>query len=147
MKRQSIVLLALAVAGLVVAASALAGAQQSAKPAKAATVLIRHQLHNCHAWSVNGGSYAAVHSLTLARGGTITFTNNDVMPQGLVKLSGAPVLFAGNQALNKPGAVVRVTFSKTGSYVFGTKPGEDYTKGVKTIGEDNVLRLVVTVSS
>jgi plastocyanin len=146
MKRQAIVLLALAVAGLVVAASAIAGAQQSAKPAKAATVLIRHQMHGCHSWSVNGGSYAAVHTLALAKGGTVTFTNNDVMPQGLVKLAGAPVLFAGNKALNKPGAVVRVTFSKAGSYVFGTKPGEDYTKGVMTMGPDNVLRLVVTVS-
>ena len=146
MKRQSIMLLALAVVGLVVAASALAGAQQSAKPARVATVLIRHQLQHCHAWSANGGSYAAVHSLALAKGGTVTFTNNDVMPQGLVKLAGAPVLFAGNKALNKPGAVVRVTFLKAGSYVFGTKSGEDYLKGVKTIGADNVLRLVVTVS-
>ena len=146
MKRQSIVLIALAVAGLVVAGSAISGVQQSAKPAKTGSVLIRHQLRGCHAWSANGGPFAATRSLTLAKGGTVTFTNNDVMPQGLVEIAGAPVVFAGNKALNKPGAVVRVTFSKLGRYVFGTKPGEDYTKGIKTIGEDNVLRLVVTVS-
>lgn len=146
MKRQSIMLLALAVAGLVVAASAIAGAQQSAKPAKTGSVLIRHELHGCHSWSANHAAYRALQSLTLAKGGTVTFTNNDVMPQRLVKLAGAPVLFAGNKALNKPGAVLRVTFSKAGRYVFGTKPGEDYSKGIKTIGEDNVLKLVVTVS-
>jgi hypothetical protein len=31
------------------------------------------------------------------------------------------------------------------TYIFTTKAGEDYMKGVKTSGEDNILRLVVTV--
>jgi hypothetical protein len=62
------------------------------------------------------------------------------------ELSGRAVVYVGNGALSKPGAVVHVTFTKPGRYVFGTKPGEDYMKGVKTIGEDNVLKLVVTVS-
>jgi plastocyanin len=145
MKRLTITFSALAVAGLV-AASAVAATQQGATPAKAASVLIRHQLHGCHAWSLDGGAFAASHSLSLRAGGTITFTNNDVMAQRLVELSGRTVLYAGNKALNKPGAVVRVTFTKPGRYVFGTKPGEDYMQGVKTIGEDNVLKLVVTVS-
>ena len=43
------------------------------------------------------------------------------------------------------GAHTRVVLSKPGTYVFGTKAGEDYTKGVVTKGEDNVLRLVVSV--
>ena len=146
MKRQSIALLALAVLGLVVAGSALAGARHTTKAPKAASVVIRHQLHHCHAWSLNGGAYAASQSVTLAKGGTITFTNNDVMPQPLVKLGGGAVLYAGNKALNKPSSVVRVTFTKSGRYVFGTKPGEDYMKGVNTIGDDNVLKLVVMVS-
>jgi hypothetical protein len=37
-------------------------------------------------------------------------------------------------------------FSKPGTYVFGTKPGEDYMKGVVTTGNDNVLRMKVQVS-
>jgi plastocyanin len=78
-------------------------------------------------------------------GGTVTFTNNDVMPQPLVELSGGAVHYAGNKALNKPASQVHVTFSKSGRYVFGTKPGEDYMKGIKTVGADNVLKLVVTV--
>jgi plastocyanin len=145
MKRLTITFSALAVAGLV-AASAVAATQKGATPAKAASVLIRHQLHGCHAWSLNGGAFGASHSLTLKAGGVVTFTNNDVMPQRLVELSGRAVVYVGNRALSKPGAVVHVTFTKPGRYVFGTKPGEDYMKGVKTIGEDNVLKLVVTVS-
>ena len=39
-----------------------------------------------------------------------------------------------------------VTFKRAGVYRFTTKPGEDYMKGIKTIGPDNVLRLTVTVT-
>jgi plastocyanin len=145
MKRLTITISALAVAGLV-AASAVAATQQGATAAKTATVVIRHQLHGCHAWSLNGGAYGVSHSLALKTGGVVTFTNNDVMPQRLVERSGQTVVYVGNRALSKPGAVVRVTFTKPGRYVFGTKPGEDYMQGIKTIGEDNVLKLVVTVS-
>ena len=145
MKRFTITFSALAVAG-VVAASAVAATQQGAMSAKTATVLIRHQLHGCHAWSVNGGAFAPSRSLVLKTGGVVTFTNNDVMPQRLVERSGRTVLYAGNKALSKPGSVVRATLTKPGRYVFGTKPGEDYTRGVKTTGTDNVLKLVVTVS-
>jgi hypothetical protein len=42
-------------------------------------------------------------------------------------------------------ATLRVTFPKAGVYTFTTKVGEDYMSGVKTIGEDNVLRLTVVV--
>ena len=37
-------------------------------------------------------------------------------------------------------------FAKAGVYTFTTKAGEDYMKGIKTIGEDNVLKLKVTVN-
>jgi hypothetical protein len=45
------------------------------------------------------------------------------------------------------GAVARVRFMKAGVYHFKTKPGEDYSWASKmeTKGEDNVLRLTVTV--
>ena len=47
--------------------------------------------------------------------------------------------------LNHPGATTKVKFAKAGVYTFKTRAGEDYMKGIKTIGEDNVLRLTVTV--
>jgi hypothetical protein len=40
---------------------------------------------------------------------------------------------------------VKAVLAQPGVYTFGTVVGEDYFKGVKTVGEDNVLRLVVTV--
>jgi plastocyanin len=145
MKRHSIALLALVVAGLVVAGSAVARSHQSVAAARTATVLIQHQMHGCHSWSANGGAQGVVKSITLAKGGVVTFTNNDVMPQRLIERSGAAVSYAGNRAMNKAGATLRVTFAKAGTYVFGTKPGEDYMKGIVTTGNDNVLKLVVTV--
>ena len=41
-----------------------------------------------------------------------------------------------------------VGFSRAGVYTFKTRPGEDYAnmKGMKTVGEDNVLRLKVRVT-
>ena len=47
----------------------------------------------------------------------------------------------------KPGATATARFLARGTYVFKTRAGDDYPmmKNMKTIGEDNVLRLVVTV--
>ena len=49
--------------------------------------------------------------------------------------------------MNRMGAVARVQFTKAGVYQFKTKPGEDYSwaSHMETKGEDNVLRLTVTV--
>ena len=44
------------------------------------------------------------------------------------------------------GASLKITLIKPGVYHFTTKAGEDYMAGMKTIGEDNVLRLTVVVS-
>jgi hypothetical protein len=38
-----------------------------------------------------------------------------------------------------------VTFPAAGTYVLSTKAGEDYMKGIKTIGEDNTLKIRVVV--
>jgi len=135
--------LAIIVAGIV--GVALAAAIASAAP-KSATVVIRHQLRGCHSWSVNGGAYKPTQSLTLARGATVTFTNNDVMPHQLIKTSGPAVKFVGKPNMSKMGASTKVVFSKAGTYRFTTKAGEDYMKGVKTVGEDNVLKLTVKVA-
>jgi len=134
---------------LSIAAAALVGAAalvSSALAAPGATLTIRHQTRGCHSWSVNGGAFKATQRTTLARGGTITFMNMDVMPHKLVKTSGPAIHFAGKPNMNHMNASVKVTFSKAGTYKLTTKPGEDYMKGMKTIGEDNVLRLTVKVS-
>ena len=56
-----------------------------------ATLLIHHQMRGCHAWSLNGGPFIVHQSLRLARGGTLTVTNNDLMVQELVKTYGPAV--------------------------------------------------------
>ena len=136
--KRSFLVLALAVTlGLVGAASAATAPSH-------ASLLIRHQTHGCHAWAVNGGAFAASHSIVLRRGGWLTLTNNDVMPHRLVLTSGPALRFA-NATLSHMGASLKITFSKPGVYHFKTKAGEDYMSGVKTTGEDNVLRLTVVV--
>ena len=125
---------------------AAVGSAVIAKAPKSSTIMIRHQMRGCHTWSVNGGAYRATQSTSLARGGTITFMNMDVMPHKLLKTSGPAIHVAGKPNMNHMNASVKVTFAKTGVYKFTTKPGEDYMKGMKTIGEDNVLRLTVKVS-
>ena len=108
---------------------------------------IRHQMKGCHAWSVSGSPYLATQRTTLARGGTITFVDNDVMPHKLIQTSGPAVRYHGSPAMRHMSATVRATFGKAGVYKFTTKPGEDYPgMAMKTIGEDNVLRLTVKVT-
>ena len=142
MKRLLIIFACLAL----VASLAAGGFAATTKAPKSSTIMIRHQTRGCHSWSVNGGAFRATLSTSLARAGTITLMNMDVMPHKLVKTSGPAINFAGKPNMNHMSATVKVTFSKAGVYKFTTKPGEDYMKGMKTVGEDNVLRLTVKVS-
>jgi plastocyanin len=153
MKR--LLVLSAAVGGLVFALTA------SAAPTNA-TLVIRHQLRGCHTWSLNGGAFRPSQTVRLAHGGSIVVTDNDVMSHQLVKLSGPAVAYtlvtkgmAMKAAVKQPwgpgmmgsmGASIKVTFPAAGVYTLKTVPGEDYMAGMKTIGEDNVLRLKVVVS-
>lgn len=126
------------------------------------TLVIRHQTKGCHAWSANGGPYGATQSIKLKRGASLSITNNDVMPHKLIQTSGPAVTITRLKAgigmgvkgpfppamLARMGASSKVTFTKAGVYKFMTKAGEDYMSmaGMKTVGEDNVLKLTVTVS-
>jgi len=65
-------------------ASALAAPSLAAAPSSASLV-IRHQLRACHTWSLNGGPYKAELDVRLARGGSITITNNDPMVHKLMQ--------------------------------------------------------------
>ena len=125
------------------------GKAASAKPAAPATkdvaVVIRHQTRHCHAWSYNGDPYAADQTAQLTVGDSITVTNKDVMAHKLIELAG-PAATITTAAMDKPSATSTITFAKPGTYMLGTKPGEDYTKGIVTTGADNALRIKVVVS-
>jgi hypothetical protein len=112
----------------------------------AATLTIRHQMNGCHSWAFNGSAYKATQSIKLTRGATLIVKNNDVMPHKLVRTSG-PAVQIRAAAMSRMGAVARVQLTKAGVYRFKTKPGEDYSwaSHMETKGEDNVLRLTVTV--
>ena len=131
--------------GTVALVLAAAAAVAVAASPQSGSVLIRHQVAHCHAWSFNGGAFGATARGTVARNGTVTVKNNDVMSHKLYQLSGPKAVFTGSPNMAHMGASVKVTFPTAGIYVFGTKAGEDYMKGIKTVGEDNVLRLKVTV--
>ncbi len=140
-KRIRLAGLALAAIAVVVAGSALAA------PARGtATVTIRHQARGCHTWSYNGGAYKASLVVRIDRGTTLAIINNDVMPHKLVQTSG-PSLKLTTPAMSRVSAKAHVSFVKSGVYRFRTRAGEDYTWAghMKTVGEDNVLRLTVTV--
>jgi hypothetical protein len=158
------VLLAAAVgAALLSAAAAGAGpgmmARQGGAPASA-TLLIRHQRAHCHAWSLNGGPFAAVQTVSLTAGGTIRVIDDDVMPHRLVQVAGPAVSMRNGTTMpmmgrygsktpglmNHMGATTTVAFAQPGTYRFRTRAGEDYFKGVVTTGDDNVLALTVHVS-
>ena len=110
-----------------------------------AQIVIRHQMKGCHAWAVGNQAYSASQHVRVARGTTFTLVNNDVMPHTLIRLGG-PKVAIGHALLNHVGASTTFKLLKPGTYRFGTKAGEDY-KGMamKTIGEDNVLRMTVVV--
>ena len=145
----------LAALALVLAAGALGSSASSHS-----TLVIRHQLHGCHAWAVDGGAYAPSQTVTMKRGSWLSVTNNDVMPHKLVETSGPAVTITRLNTgmagmglkgtfpaamLAHMGAAAKLTFAKAGVYHFTTKPGEDYMTGMKTVGDDYVLKLTVVV--
>jgi plastocyanin len=135
-----VALFAVLAVGSVIATAAVAAAPRHA------SVVIRHEVKHCHSWALGSGPSVAHVNAKLAVGGSITFKNTDVMPHRLIEKSGPHAIFAGSASMSHMAASVKVTFPRAGTYRFTTKAGEDYMTGVKTIGEDNVLTLTVTVS-
>lgn len=135
------------VAGVALAAlSAVLVGSAAGATSGTATLTIRHQMRGCHTWSYNGGAYRASMAVKVNRGMNLAVINNDVMPHRFVQTSGRKVTVT-TPAMNRMSAKAHIRFAKAGVYRFITKPGEDYSWAhVKTKGEDNVLRLTVTVS-
>ena len=148
---------------LVIATLALVGSASATAP-KSATLLKRHQVQGCHAWSLNRGPYVAHQVVRLARGGSLAVTNNDLMAQELVKTSGPRVRMdlvrqshmgdmPMGMTMGKPGpytmahmgAKLRVTFAQAGTYRFKLVDRGDYVE-VEAKGYDKELTLQVVVS-
>lgn len=122
------------------------GAAAAPSAPRMATVAIDHVTRGCHTLDINGGGPGSPHAtIRLAVGGTIRLQNNDVMPHQLVLKSGPSATIIGAN-MNHMGAKGRLTFATPGTYSFTTKAGEDYIKGVKTLGPDNTIRLKVVVA-
>ena len=134
--------------GAVLALAALSAlAVTSAAPANStATVTIRHQMRGCHSWSFNSGPFRATQSVTLRAGTVRRFPNNDVMPHKLVQAAG-PKMRLAHPNMIKMTSSATVKLTQKGLYRFTTRAGEDYAwaGSMKTVGEDNVLRLTVRV--
>lgn len=125
-----------------------------------ASLLIRHQVAHCHAWSLNGGPFKASQAVALGVGSTLTVIDQDVMPHRLVELSGPAVTMRNGTTMpmmrgyvsptpglmGHMGAWTTVRFAHPGVYRFRTRAGEDYLQGIRTTGADNVLALTVTVA-
>jgi plastocyanin len=132
--------------GVLVAAAA-AVAVPAASAAGAQTITISHETKGCHMWQLNNGSPKVNLSVTLKRGTTVRFVNNDIMPHRLIQQSGAKLMLT-HPNMNRMSASMSVKFARSGTYRFTTKAGEDYPwmKAMgKTIGPDNVLHLTVRV--
>jgi plastocyanin len=128
-------------------AALVALAVTSAAPAgSSATITIRHQMRACHSWSFNSGLFKPSLSLSVKPGTVMKITNNDVMPHKLVQTAGSKLRLV-HPNMTKMGSSSTVTLAQKGVYRFITKPGEDYgwVSSMKTVGEDNVLRLMVRV--
>jgi plastocyanin len=128
-------------------AALVALAITSASPAGGgATITIRHQMRGCHSWSFNSGPFKPSLSVSVKAGIVLKITNNDVMPHKLVQTAG-PKMRIAHPNMRRMGSSSVVTLGQKGVYRFTTKPGEDYAwaGSMKTVGEDNVLRLMVQV--
>jgi hypothetical protein len=106
---------------------------------------IEHVTKGCHTLNIEGMAQSApTATVHLAVGGTLNLQDNDVMPHKLFRVSGPQPSFT-NADMTRMGARSTVSFPAAGTYVLSTKAGEDYVNGIKTIGEDNTLKIRVVV--
>jgi hypothetical protein len=108
------------------------------------TLTIQHVQRGCHVWS-DGKTTGPMMRLHLKRGQMLRIMDMDVDAHQMMQFSGPMRLMMGGPMMMNRG--MTFTFTKTGVYRLGTHtvdmPGG---MDVKTIGPDNKLRLVVTVT-
>lgn len=131
--------LATGAVALLTASAALAGSSA----ATSASVTIIHVQKGCHVWKY-GAKQSPTAKISLARGARLVVVNQDIDGHKLVELGG-PARLKLPAGMKMNGRAV-VTFAKAGVYRLGTKSFEVMgMPEVKTAGEDNVLRLTVSV--
>ena len=126
-------------------AIALVLAAPAASHENGPVLIIRHEMRGCHAWSLGDGAAKVSQIIRLKRGVHLAIGNNDVMPHKLVQTSGPRVSLPDGASMNSIGAMIEVRFPEAGVYRFTTRAGADYSKGMRTIGVDNTLKLKVIV--
>jgi hypothetical protein len=133
------------ISAVAVVGAALALAAPASTHENGPVIVIRHRTHGCHAWSLIGAAPKASLTVALERRIHLEIGNNDVMPHKLVQIGGRRVKLPEGAAMNSVGAMIEIRFPAAGVYRFTTRAGDDYAKGIKTVGEDNALRLKVVV--
>src|SRR5262245_4273027 len=130
---------------LLAGATALLAASPAAAGG-AATITITHEMKGCHMWQLGSGKLKPNLTITLRRGTSLRFVNNDIMPHRLIQTAG-PKLTLVRPNMNRLSAVATTKVKRKGTYRLTTIAGEDYPMfaGHKTIGEDYVLHLTVHV--
>ena len=128
--------------------SASRGSSMMATAASPATrkLTIQHAQRGCHVWS-DGKTTATMMRLHLQPGQKLSILDMDVDAHQMMEFAGpAHLLLGGPMMMNHR---LTIAFPRKGVYRLGTKtvemPGSTM-MDVKTIGPDNQLRLVVTVS-
>jgi len=134
-----------AVSGMHMSGSGMAGmmGSQNSTTTAADEVTIIHVQKGCHVWSDAGKQMVAMH-LRMHTGQMLKVMNQDVDMHRMVLLSGPTMMGLGGPMAQ--GKTDTLSFTKPGTYVFGTKVSS--MKGmpdVQTIGPDNNLKLTVTV--
>jgi hypothetical protein len=120
-------------------------ADASAAPRR--TITITHVMRGCHAWDVGHGQMRSTMSLTIMRGTSLKFVNNDVMSHRLVRTSGPGVQLRGAN-MNRMASTATATFVKPGMYRFKTVFGAFFPWAASMsskIGKMDVLHLTIRV--
>lgn len=124
--------------------SGMMGSQIQGKPTTVAEqITIIHAQKGCHVWSDAAKQAAAMH-LTIDTGQMLKVTNQDVDMHRMMETRGPTMMSLGGPM--KQGMTRTLTFTKPGTYTFGTK--SSVMQGmpeVETTGPDNNLKLTVTV--
>lgn len=106
---------------------------------------IAHVVRGCHVWN-DGRRRAAVMRLSMPRGGRLTVVDQDLDPHQLFQLGGPRLRMPAPMAMMDSG---RLRFMRPGVYRLATRtvelPGRSMPEA-ETVGPDNRLRLVVTVT-
>ncbi|HET6864720.1 MAG TPA: hypothetical protein VFH80_02315 [Solirubrobacteraceae bacterium] len=126
-------------------AAAAQGPSMGSAPAEV-RLAIQHVQKGCHVWSNGTTTAAATMRLHLKQGQKLVLSDMDVDAHQLIELSG-PLRIATGAPLTM-GHGITLTFTKKGAYLLGTRtvqmPGA--AMDVKTIGADNHLRLMLSVT-